>query len=67
MIIRNPTSCSKLGLNTADNHRQLTDHGLQADHGPQLIELNFKPNFLWLLVKKRIIRIFWFTLPIWAR
>ena len=42
MIIRNPTSCSKLGLNTADNRRQLIDHGLQAAHSPQQISLPIK-------------------------
>ncbi len=35
MIIRNPISCSILGFITADNRRQLIDHGPQADHGLQ--------------------------------
>ncbi len=61
-IIRNLAGGSKCLLTTADNRskstvcRQSIDHGLQAVHGLLLTQLNFKPDFLWLLVKKQLIR-----------
>ena len=49
-IIRNLAGGSKCLLTTADNRSQTTDHG------PLLIQLNFKPDFHRLLVKKQLIR-----------
>jgi hypothetical protein len=49
MIIRIYAS-GLIGIfNTADNRSQTTDHGRQPT------KLIFKPYFLWLLVKNRII------------
>lgn len=57
MIIRNRTSGSNRVLTFAENRPQRTDHG------PQPIELNLQPYFLWLLVKKRIILLKNFSSP----
>jgi hypothetical protein len=55
MIIRIYAS-GLIGIfNTADNRSQKISHGPQADHGRQPTKLIFKPYFLWLLVKNRII------------
>ncbi|SDA90736.1 hypothetical protein SAMN03080617_03319 [Algoriphagus alkaliphilus] len=52
MIIRNSTSLLKLKLQKADNRRQTTVHS------PQLVSSDFYPYFLWLLVRKRINRLY---------
>ena len=52
MIIRSYASSPNGVLKLADNRRQTTvcrqtiGHGLQAVQRPQLIKMNFKPNFL---------------------
>ena len=56
MIIRNNASSLARLFKTADNRWQTMDHGPQAVNGSQLTYLNLKPFFLWLVVKKQIIR-----------